>query len=647
MFMTSSTSNFSPNTIIEIRGTQYQFLGKSANPTEIFVDKTGGRAAIYRLKNTVTESIHALKVFNEDVRGGYSLASFEYFQKSLGHIPAFAWVSERLMLTKQTDRELIAKHPELQNAILMPWFDGEKLDQIREKIHTKKLTVTTTECTDMARQMAATLSELEKLGIAHGDIANSNVMLFWEQKYLVIIDIEDMYHASLSNPDAGQRGGTNGYQFLNPFDPWCAEADRFAGAVYISELLTLTDQACLSAAREEQFFKQDDLEYRTEDDDNEQRAALLSAVQKSKAKFYELLHNALYTTDLTKLPKLQQWTNTLGVFDFSTIIGLLKRVSTIQQAKIAPVKEIEPEPILPPPSRTYEPYKRRATSDDPILMIMMLDLSRSMFRYYIDNQLRITVACDVMNRLITTMYERSIKGDVKLRPRYHVSILGYHMDNKSILTKSNVNLAGENNKSHPANIDDGIFPITMLRGEKETRITPSLINDSIRAGESLEDYPRGGTHMTQAFLAVEELLTRNINTYKDSHPPYIFHITDGANNDSGNPAIVFNRITNMSTKYGNTLVSTAYIGEELIPSNTAVRQWKGITPEHRFTGERVEAANSIRALSSKIPLIYHQQLTGQSGYKELSPNMHMLFPGTDKDMLDLALSMSTTTGNAG
>ena len=208
-------------------------------------------------------------------------------------------------------------------------------------------------------------------------------------------------------------------------------------------------------------------------------------------------------------------------------------------------------------------------------------------------------------------------------------------------------MKGENNLAHPANTEDGIFPLTMLRGDSETIITPELINQSIRAGENTDEYPRGETHMTQAFRFVEELLKRNIQTYKESHPPYIFHITDGANNDTGNPNAVFDRITNMGTNYGNTLVSTAYIGAELIPANTSVADWSGITPQHRFTGDRADAANGIRKLSSKIPSFYHEQLIADNKYKNLSPNMYMMFPGSDKDMLDLALSLSTTTGSMG
>jgi hypothetical protein len=644
---TTSAQQFTPKTILDIRGTKYQFMPQSANPNEVFVDRTGGRAAIYRLQNTQDKSIHALKVFNPDVRGGYTVASFEYFQKSLLHIPAFSWVNERYMLTKQTDKALITQYPELQNAILMPWFEGEKLDQVRDKIRTDKLKVTAVECTELARQMATTLQELEKLGIAHGDIANSNVMIFWEKKYLVIIDIEDMFHASLVNPDEGMRGGTNGYQFENPFDPWCAEADRFAGAIYISELLTLSDQTCLQFAREEQYFKQDDLVYRFEDEDNNQITVLLDAVQKSKTKLFQLLHKALYTTELNKLPTLKEWTTALGAVEFSSIFELFKRVIT--PPEIPPqIKVIkEPDVIQPKPSRRFEPYKRRATSDDPILMIMLLDLSRSMFRFHIGDKLRIAVACDVINNLITTMYERSMKGVVNLRPRYHISVIGYHMDSAHILTQENVNKQGKNNIAHPANIADGIFPITMLRGDRETRITPELINQSIRAGENTDEFPRGETHMTQAFGFVEDLLKRNIQTYKESHPPYIFHITDGANNDTGNPNAVFDRITNMGTNYGNTLVSTAYIGAELIPANTSVTDWSGITPQHRFTGDRADAANGIRKLSSKIPSVYHDQLIADNKYKNLSPNMYMMFPGSDTDMLDLALSLSTTTANVG
>jgi uncharacterized protein YegL len=322
----------------------------------------------------------------------------------------------------------------------------------------------------------------------------------------------------------------------------------------------------------------------------------------------------------------------------------LKIQESLQEAQVELVAE-QPKVTGKHKTDPKEPYKRRATSDDPILIIMLLDLSRSMFRYKVGDKLRIDVACELINTLLQKMYDNSNTSG-EARPRYHVSIIGYHKKSAHILTKCNVNTEGENNIKHPANVDKGIYSIPMLRGNsKQTIITPALINQSIDAGKDVDLFPDGETHMSQALNFVEKLLNENIKTYEDSHPPYIFHITDGANNDDENPVAVFDRITKTETKYGNTLVATAYIGEDLLEHTPDVSQWHGVTDTTKFVGNRVEAAVGIRRLTSRMPAVYHSQLTKKDGeFTKLLPSMYMMFPGSSQKMLELALAMATATG---
>jgi hypothetical protein len=244
------------------------------------------------------------------------------------------------------------------------------------------------------------------------------------------------------------------------------------------------------------------------------------------------------------------------------------------------------------------------------------------------------------------MYQNSnVQGEIA-NPRYHVAIVGYHKKVSHILNSDNVNPNGMQNKNLKANVKDKIFTISMLRGAgHETIITPALINKSIKAGEDLDLFPDGETHMTQALRFVEELLKDNIETYQDSHPPYIFHITDGANNDDENPVAVFDRITKTTTKYGNTLIATAYIGADLLEHTPDVSQWQGVTDTTKFVGNRTEAAVGIRRLTSRMPAVYHSQLTKMDGgFTKLHPSMYMMFPGSSKEMLKLAMAMATATG---
>ena len=162
-------------------------------------------------------------------------------------------------------------------------------------------------------------------------------------------------------------------------------------------------------------------------------------------------------------------------------------------------------------------------------------------------------------------------------------------------------------------------------------------------GGDPDAYPDGETHMTQAFKSVHQLIDRNLHTYKDSHPPYILHITDGANNDNLLVKEEFKKLTNLSTNYGNTLVCTAYIADNLIPQ-TNVFKWSGITETTIFSNDRASIAESLREISSHIPPKYLESLK-QRGYVNFKQDAYLFFPGTDNAMVQMAMITTKSTGD--
>jgi hypothetical protein len=168
--------------------------------------------------------------------------------------------------------------------------------------------------------------------------------------------------------------------------------------------------------------------------------------------------------------------------------------------------------------------------------------------------------------------------------------------------------------------------------------------------------PEGETHSTQAFEYVYNLLNTVIADYKDCHPPYVMHITDGAANDDGDSKLAaaraeaFNRITNLRTDYGNVLMSTVYIGENLADEQsrehkgeTFTQTWTGITEETVFRGPRAVWANSLRAVSSRMPLPYTEAMRAE-GYSALKNSSYLFFPGNEQAMLRLAINNAASTG---
>jgi Mg-chelatase subunit ChlD len=663
--------NFTPDTTLTIRNSRYTFVMNDRNTID--QDESGGRAVIYQIRNTTHNTVHALKVFKDGFRESYNSRNFTFFQTALTNIPGFEWVPQRLLINPNDDKALLDQHPYLENAIVMPWFALPKLDEIRDSIKKEELTNIASKSKQFASLFAYALAELENRGIAHGDIATSNVFFDWDNDRLVIIDIEDMFHTSLVRPIHLENavGGTPNYRFSTQFTSWQSSADRFAGAIMISEILTLADDTCIQASASETYFNADDIANRERNGIEIPRfKTVYEALNDINAKASEYLKTCwnAKATEIDKLPKLSEWRDALGKPSETLITRLLNLFSSPTAAPAKPASA----PTEPAPAQTKStqpqrpaktPYERKADSDFPTLIVFMLDLSRSMFEYKIGADYRIDVACNLINNIIETLVNRARKSS-GVKPRYHVAVLGYHKNTAHILQGALVHSTSNTGKktvdNNGANTTDGIYPLGIFDAVANP-INRDSINEVIAAGAGMKDFPDGETHMTQAFEKVYELLKRNIKRYADCHPPYVFHITDGANNDGKNPQAYTDKIKQLTTEYGNVLISTAYIGQGLIADQGDTRAWTGITDATHFTGDRAAWAQGLRALSSRMPAPYHAILTGKkefvtesdkkelvfTTYPKLSPDAYLFFPGDNPDMLRLAMAASVSTGTTG
>jgi serine/threonine protein kinase len=645
--------SFSPNTTLTIRGHEYRFVtrGDKLDP-----NKTGDRAIVYRLIRSNDNREFALKVFLDTYQDAYNRKSFVYFQNTLPSIPAFGWVRQRMLLTEQDDAALIAQFPELRNAIVMPWFDLPQVDVVRQKLkkssHDISVTASQNTCKHFGQLLAETLAQLEHLGIAHGDIASSNVLIDWDKHELYIIDIEDMYHASLDQPITTQDsvGGTGGYRFSDKFTSWQAAADRFAGALLISELLTLSSVACHEVSFSESYFHQDNLdtrEFNLEEDNLYQ--VLYDEIDQINVKARDLLKSAWLTSDISKLPTLKQWSEALGTSSRPNLYiqwrEQIPQAPAPQPAVVnTPIAKptVQPPPAQQPtrPNLVGTAYERPADSDFPVLIVYLLDLSRSMFMYRGQTGgTRFSIALDMINQMNLDLLSRCLKDKTSYRPRYHIACFGYHKRTIDILTRYPNRRNGLNDSNRaPANIEDGIHPIGSLEG---LTFDQHRINQITPIGGDEDLHADGETHMTQAFFHVRQLIQRNLKTYEYSHPPYVYHITDGANTDKGDVESEYTKLTALKTNYGNTLVATSYIGAPLIDTVDAKR-WTGITPSTYFQGDRIQYGNSLRSITSPMPSAYHKKISRT--YPMLANNAYLFFPGNDHEMIELALAASKATG---
>ena len=634
-------SAISLKTTLTIRGESYTFTADPFWPEEVFVNATGGRASVYKLRHKTKGTFFALKVFKPEFQNSYTKESFTFIQQQLLDIPGLSWVKDRVFICREDDSELFKNKENvyLNHAILMPWFDFPKLAEVRENIRQKRITISTDQQFEIAQNFFQSVGLLEQRGFAHGDIAASNVLLDLDKRTVVIIDIEDMYHNSLQQPplvfETGS--GTAGYRFSSTYSSWDPHADRFATAIFLAELLSINNPQILQISGVDTYLSQIDIESRNLTPAPAKITALMGAMKSFDSSAAQILHRAFEATELAKVPEIRAWDAV-----FQTLI-----VIPPPPPPVVPEIETVAETAL-----TVRPtaYQRPANSEHPTLLVFLLDLSRSMFTYNTrqtqDDSApkRIKVAADIIGKVIRGLTQRSIVSGNMISPRYHIAVVGYHTRSASMLRFDRLLPTSTGDAMHDDLIKHGIAPLSYWPLISESFAQFTTDNKTISMGPNNNE---GETHTTQALEHVYRLLNKTIHHYQDSHPPYVMHITDGANNDDKDPTVPFQKLTSLSTKYGNVLLSSVYIGADgdmAGATGSAIKtRWAGVNDGTEFVGTREKWANYLRTISSRMPAQYRSTLRA-AGYSGIEEGAYMFFAGSDPEMIELAINNAMATG---
>lgn len=568
---------------ITIHGVAYTVIGA--------ID-SGARSTIYKLRlEQGPTSEYALKVFKPEVIALYTahnydpFACFELQQDKLKDIPAFAWIKHRHYIAPND--ACVQTHPQLKHAILMPWLNGVPVNALR-----KQHTITPFNCMLIAMNILDSLHKLETAGYAHGDISNANVLIDMTTNTVHIIDIEEMYMPELHMPPtlANNQNGHAGYRFPHGnFQSWQSNADRFSSAVLLSEILLLNNSYVNTIAAEEAFFHTTNPSNDTEKQEyNSKIKLLITQFNLTYPDKINLLKRTLEAKTINNACPLAEWA-TLFIHGTGSIVTPTTINITVTTA--APPK----------------PYDKTADSNNPVLMVFVLDISQSMYHVQTNRTRYIDIAFDTINKILTLLIRRSLSGE-ELYPRYHIAFMCYHRTTTNVFkriietnkhTQYNIDTT-KNNKLERvrANYNMGIVPLNAL---KSFTFVPAMLDEVTTTGPN---NPDGLTYMTTAFGELSKLLTNHIDQYIGSHPPYIFHISDGNNNepsDNQHQQLLqyFEEISSLETSYGKALVSSLY----LKPVGATVKT--GITDETPITDD---ALKNLRTVSSVIPDKYRTQL---------------------------------------
>ncbi|MEO6887584.1 MAG: hypothetical protein ABI456_01060 [Ktedonobacteraceae bacterium] len=223
---------------LRLGATYFEFVPHPLLPKDkdaIFVVE-GGEALIYQIRNMDTKDLYALKVLKPPYRAERIARITELLTQQVD-LPGLS-INPRLCLTQANYPELVRTFPELEYAIITPWIEaptwvGLLLDQAAS-IH-----YTFEQARSLALATSTALWNLETRGLAHADIAGSNILLSPDRKQIQLLDLEGMYVPGIPAPKKLSQG-TPGYQHrcLGPQGQWCPEGDRFAGAILLTEMLT-------------------------------------------------------------------------------------------------------------------------------------------------------------------------------------------------------------------------------------------------------------------------------------------------------------------------------------------------------------------------------------------------------------------------
>ena len=249
-----------------VAGATYHIAEHPAAPGMPY-GQEGRQAVVYQL--VAETDLRALKVFKPRFRVP-ALVGLATQLAPFAELPGLA-VCGRTVLTPQQHGALLTQEPDLTYAVVMPWIVGPTwMEVLLSREDATRPLVTLEQGLALAHAFAEILATLEQRGIAHGDLSAPNVLIPALAQGAIhnsplasrpalfpleLVDVEQLFAPGLAQP-AILPGGSSGYAHRTaPAGVWSADADRFAGAVLLAEMLGWGDERVRAAAWGESYFE--------------------------------------------------------------------------------------------------------------------------------------------------------------------------------------------------------------------------------------------------------------------------------------------------------------------------------------------------------------------------------------------------------
>jgi hypothetical protein len=241
----------------------------------------------------------ALKVFKPRFRLPFLVAQADRMAP-FAALPGLR-ACQRTVLTPFRHADLLRQHPDLTYAVLMPWIEGPTWFDI---LMGKKLLPPQTSL-DLARSLAQVLARMEEQGIAHCDLSGPNVMLplLAGGTGVELVDLEGLYAPGMTRPQELSSGSAGYAQKQVAGGLWAPEADRFAGAVLLAEMLGWCDPQVVQAAWGESYFDPREMQQ-----DCPRYRILMNSLQHNwGSRTAALFQQAWHSDTMTDCPTFGEW----------------------------------------------------------------------------------------------------------------------------------------------------------------------------------------------------------------------------------------------------------------------------------------------------------------------------------------------------
>jgi hypothetical protein len=200
-------------------------------------------------------------------------------------------------------------------------------------------------------------------------------------------------------------------------------------------------------------------------------------------------------------------------------------------------------------------YSAEISRSNPTCFVFLIDQSGSMQDPFGGEAVgsKGDFVADVVNRTLHDLVIRCTKTE-EIRNYYHVAVLGY--GGETVQPALLGELAGRE-----------LVPIAELadkpaRIETRNKKVPDgaggLVEQQVRFPIWLESTAGGGTPMCAALALCQRLVEQWVAEHRNSFPPTILHLTDGASSD-GDPSPIAQQITALKTGDGNALLYTCHV----------------------------------------------------------------------------------------